>query len=97
MKLTPDELRRIAAVLDADTNGFTRLAEIAGLRPGSDFLGADLRNVDFGTDDLSGFEFWDADVTGADFSKAHGLRWSMFVGADYDETTRWPQYLPTDR
>lgn len=65
-------LGRIVAVLDAPTNSFVALANIAGLDPKSDFRGADLTGVDFGTDDLSDFDFSGADLTDAHLSRAAG-------------------------
>ena len=50
-------LRRIVAVLDAPTDCFVALARMARLDPALDFRGAILDGVDFGSDDLSGFDF----------------------------------------
>lgn len=90
MKLRPEEVNRISAVLQAHTESFSELVRIAGLDPACDFVGADLRGVDFRTDDLSGFDFASADLTGANLSRAGGLYPGMFIGAIYDSTTRWP-------
>jgi Leucine-rich repeat (LRR) protein len=66
-------LRSMVTVLDTPENGFVALVRLAGLDPASDFRGAVLDGVDFGTDDLSNFDFSDADLTGADTSRATGL------------------------
>ena len=76
------------AILRARDADFATLARIAGLDPQRHFRGADLRNVDFGTDDLTRFDFRDADLSGADLSRARGLRSEMFVGVRFDERTR---------
>jgi uncharacterized protein YjbI with pentapeptide repeats len=60
----------IDAILSTPEEDFVILASAAGLDPESDFIGADLRNVEFGNCDLTGFNFSEADLTGADLSKA---------------------------
>jgi (p)ppGpp synthase/HD superfamily hydrolase len=82
-------LGRVVAVLDAPTNSFVALARIAGLDPARDFHGADLRGVDFGTDDLSGFRFFGADLRSADLSRTRGLKYARFDGAK-TEGVSWP-------
>lgn len=52
---------------------FVELAKLAKLDPATDFVGANLRNVDFGTDDISGSNFCGADLTGADLSNCDGI------------------------
>jgi hypothetical protein len=81
------------AILRARDADFATLARIGGLDPVRHFRGADLRNVDFGDDDLSGFDFREADFAGADLSRARGLRPGMFAGAKCDEGTRAPEWL----
>jgi formylglycine-generating enzyme required for sulfatase activity len=81
------------AILRARDADFATLARIGGLDPARHFRGAHLRNVDFGADDLSGFDFREADFAGADLSRARGLRPEMFLGARYDERTRAPAGL----
>jgi formylglycine-generating enzyme required for sulfatase activity len=81
------------AILRARDADFAALARIGGLDPTQHFRGADLRNVDFGDDDLSGFDFREADFCGADLSRARGLRPEMFVGARFDADTRAPDGL----
>ncbi len=81
------------AILRARDADFAALARLGGLDPQRHFRGADLRNVDFGDDDLSGFDFCEADFAGADLSRARGLRPEMFVGARFDARTRAPDGL----
>ena len=81
------------AILRARDADFATLARLGGLDPARHFRGADLRKVDFGTDDLSGFDFQEADFAGADLSRARGVRPEMFVGARFDASTRAPDGL----
>ena len=90
MKFRPDELDRMADVLQARTESFFQLVRIAGLDPACDLIGADLRGVNFRGDDLTGFDFARADLSFADFSRARGLDMSMFAGAVWDGSTKWP-------
>lgn len=46
---------------------FSELAKISGLDPATDFVGADLRSIQFGKDRLANFNFRWADLTGCDF------------------------------
>jgi formylglycine-generating enzyme required for sulfatase activity len=84
-----DALRTAQTVFAAKDAGFRKLTELAGLDPARDWRGSKLSGVKFGTDNLSGFDFRDADVSGADFSRARGIRKSMFVGAR-TEGAVWP-------
>lgn len=61
---------QIAQVLEAPTDRFTGLIEIAGLDPAHDLRYADLRNVDFMECDLSGYNFTGAKLSGASFAMA---------------------------
>ena len=90
MSLPPDLVRRAQSVLAARGAEFRCLAELAGLDPARDFIGADLRGVDFGEDDLSAFVFCDADLFGADLSRVTGLTTSMLAGAIFDASTKFP-------
>lgn len=81
------------AVLRARDADFATLARIGGLDPSRHFRGSDLRNVDFGDDDLSKFDFREADFAGADLSRARGLKPGMFAGAKCDANTRAPDWL----
>ncbi|MGN7713705.1 pentapeptide repeat-containing protein [Agrobacterium radiobacter] len=60
----------IAQVLDAPTDRFTHLIEVAGLDPARDLRHADLQNVDFVECVLSGYDFRGARLTGAKFANA---------------------------
>ena len=60
----------IAQVLDAPTDRFTHLIEVAGLDPARDLRHADLRNVDFVGCVLSGYDFRGARLMGATFANA---------------------------
>ncbi len=93
MNFTRDEVAGIFKVLETNDRSFRNLVRVAGLRPDRDLVGADLRRVDFGADDFSGFDFAGTDIAGANLAGAHGLRAEMFVGAHFDETTRWPNGL----
>jgi|HubBroStandDraft_1064217.scaffolds.fasta_scaffold00296_32 formylglycine-generating enzyme required for sulfatase activity len=94
MNFSEDELRRIAAVLRAPTHSFSELASVAGLDPACDLVGADLRGVNFRTDDLARYNFTGADLRAADFSAAR-LAGAIFDRTTIvDETTRWPPSGP---
>ena len=90
MSLPAETLRRAQAVLAARGSDFATLARAGGLDPARHFRGADLRDIDFGTDDLTGFDFAGADISGANLALARGLHSSMFAGARADGHTRWP-------
>lgn len=95
MKFSPDELRRIVAVLDAKIASFVELSKLAGLDPACDFRGANLRFVNFGEDDLSDFDFSEADLRGANLSAAKGLsRLKMDAATKTDDLTRFPANWP---
>jgi Leucine-rich repeat (LRR) protein len=81
VSLPPDLLRRAAAVAHARTTSFVALAGLAGLDPGRSFRGADLQRVDFGEDDLSDYNFTNADLRGADLSRARGVANLIMIGA----------------
>ncbi|MCE2890845.1 MAG: formylglycine-generating enzyme family protein [Hyphomonadaceae bacterium] len=80
----------LARIMDERSESFVALARASGLDPATGWRGADLRGVDFGTDDLTGFCFPRALLHGADLSQARGLRRDMFQDAAWDETTRFP-------
>ncbi|MCA3364397.1 MAG: formylglycine-generating enzyme family protein [Roseomonas sp.] len=83
----------LARIMDEPSESFVALARASGLDPATGWRGADLRGVDFGTDDLTGFRFPRALLHGADLSRARGLRRDMFHDAGWDETTRFPPDL----
>ena len=77
----------IDRMLAHPTEDFVTLAEAAKLDPATDFIRADLRNVDFGFCDLAGFNFEGANLDGADLSRAtvDKANWEGFKGEP-----RWP-------
>lgn len=92
MKNLPRKLALIAAVATADTDSFVTLAQRAGLDPAIAFRGADLRGVDFGTDNLAGYNFSHASLHGANFERVQKLDEAILESATWDETTRWPKH-----
>jgi hypothetical protein len=72
MKLPREVRAGIRRILRHKEESFVAICAVVGLDPALSFIGADLRDVDFGTDDLSGFDFRGADLTGADLSRARG-------------------------
>lgn len=90
MKHLPRKLARIATVAISETDSFVAMTNLAGLDPSTAFRGADLRNVDFGTDDLTGFDFSFSMLHGANLSLATGLSNADFSGCLTDATTLWP-------
>jgi hypothetical protein len=85
--LSREILRKMLAVLDAPDDGFVALVRVAGLDSSRDFRGAILDGVDFGTDDLTGFDFSGADLSRAILTRAAGL--AKIVT---DENTRLPDH-----
>lgn len=83
-------LERLAGALGRD---FRSMTLAAGLDPATDWCHANLAGIDFGDDDLEGFRFHGSRLHGADFRRARGLAPDMFLGADWDETTRFPKAL----
>ncbi|MCA3324790.1 MAG: formylglycine-generating enzyme family protein [Roseomonas sp.] len=83
----------LARIMAEPSESFVALARASGLDPATGWRGADLRSVDFGTDDLTGFRFPRTLLHGADLSQARGLRRDMFQYAGWDETTRFPPDL----
>lgn len=81
MSLTPEDWQRAIAVLEASTNSFVELVEVAGLDRGRDFRRADLSKVDFGTDDIAGFDFTGANLEKANLSRVRGLEHAVLTGA----------------
>src|SRR5688572_33448384 len=73
LRFSHAELSTILQILESPTDRFVMLARVAGLDPARDFRGADLRGVDFGSDNLSGFDFSGADLRCANLSRAAGL------------------------
>lgn len=72
MTFTPKHLKTLKKLLSHPSDNFVELARIAGLRLDKDFRHANLRGVDFGTADTSGWDFTDSDLSYADLSHTHG-------------------------
>jgi formylglycine-generating enzyme required for sulfatase activity len=91
MMITDAARASIERIMAEPSESFAALARASGLDPKTGWRGADLRDVQFGTDDLKGFRFLRAQLHGADLSQARGLRRDMFQDAAWDETTRFPK------
>ena len=90
MKLTPEQRTVLGQIKSARGAAFSDLVRIAGLDKRTDFVGANLRAVDFGNSDLTDFNFARADLTGADMTRASGKRRLMLI----DAITTGAQGLP---
>lgn len=87
------EVRILVALKQSDGATFTDLMEIAGLDPGRDLRGADLRGVNFAGCDLAGYDFSGAMLAGSSFRDAL-VEGAIFDRADLS-AVRWPQgYAP---
>lgn len=64
---------RIDAVLKSAETSFLELARLAELDPATSFRFANLRDTDFGNEDLTGFDFTGADLRGAKVAVANLL------------------------
>lgn len=73
----------VAKVLEAPTDRFTSLIELAGLDPARHLRNADLRNVDFFGCDLAGYDFRGASFSGASFASAR-ISGAMFDTAVFE-------------
>jgi Pentapeptide repeats (8 copies) len=71
----------IADVLQAPTDKFTDLVDLAGLDRNRDFRRADLRDCDFSDCDLAGYDFTGAQLKGSVFHRA------FVAGATFDART----------
>ncbi|MEP0873090.1 pentapeptide repeat-containing protein [Trichocoleus desertorum AS-A10] len=71
----------IGDVLDAQTTEFFKLADMLGLDPTQDFVGADLSDTDFSSEYLAGANFTGTDLRGADLERAK-LQGANFTNAD---------------
>ncbi len=84
-------IRRMLAVLDAETDSFDQLARLAGLDLATDLRGADLHGVVFDEgDNFAGFRLRNADLRGADLRRARGVSPDVLAGAIVDATTLLP-------
>lgn len=83
MKLKQSDERRLRALLRAGREGadVVTLGRIAGFDPARDYRFGNWRGADFGTHDLSGFDFTGADLRDADLSQSSGLEHAIFIGA----------------
>src|SRR4051812_35909917 len=95
MRLTAEQRRLVHAVQTSGSRGFIELARLAELNLATDFIGANLRGIDFGPDDLTGANFSRADLRDANLLRARGLQAVVWDDAVIDETTRgWPMSPP---
>ena len=92
MKLTPDQRLTLGQLKAAQGTSFAQLVQIAGLDKRTDFVGANLRDVDFGTSDLAGFNFARADLTNADLTRASGKDRLMLIDAVTNGARGLPQH-----
>ena len=91
MRLNPGQRRAVQAVRRSESRSFVDLARLAELDPASDFIGANLRGIDFGTDNLAGFNFARADLRNTNLVRARGLHSVTWDDANIDATTLgWP-------
>nr|WP_294519620.1 SUMF1/EgtB/PvdO family nonheme iron enzyme [uncultured Rhodopila sp.] len=81
MTLTPEQSHILAQLKAARDASFGELVRIAGLDKRSDFVGANLRGVDFGTTDLADYNFARADLSHADMTRASGKDRLMLIDA----------------
>ncbi|MGE0225641.1 MAG: SUMF1/EgtB/PvdO family nonheme iron enzyme [Acetobacteraceae bacterium] len=72
MKLNAEVRAKAERILESDGLDLNELTRMAGLDKRLDFIRANLRNVDFGTSNLAGFNFSQADLSNADLSRATG-------------------------
>jgi Leucine-rich repeat (LRR) protein len=74
MKLSRKTMRRLSRVAHADSTSFVALVRLSELDPRQDFEGANLEHVDFGTDDLTGYNFRRASLRFSNLANARGLQ-----------------------
>lgn len=65
MTFSPEALARLTAVLEAETDNFVEVSNLAGLDPKTDYRFSNLSDVDFSDSDIRGFDFTGADLRGA--------------------------------
>jgi hypothetical protein len=92
MKLTAKQRGVLRQLLAAENVSFSALVEMAGLDKRTDFVGNNLRTVDFGSADLTGYNFFDADLTNARMDKATGKEGLVLTGAVTTGTTGLPAH-----
>ena len=88
MRLSVSQRATVRALLASESHSFVELTEAAGLERATDFIEADLRGIDFGTDDLARFDFTRAHFEGANLTCARGLERANFKDARWDAATR---------
>lgn len=81
MKLTRAQHRIAQKILTHERESFVDIAKLAGFDPWRSFQDGDFRGVDFGADNLAGFNFAGADLRDTDFSRARGLDRAKFGDA----------------
>lgn len=82
-------------VLHAETDDFVELINLSGLNPETDLINSNLRDVDFGRNDIRSYCFAGADLRGADLSKSiYNPR--AFPGARIDKYTKFSPDLPPE-
>jgi formylglycine-generating enzyme required for sulfatase activity len=81
VNLTKEQEAVLQALIAARGASFADLMHMSGLDRRTDFVGANLRGVDFGTSDLGDFNFTRADLTGADMTRASGKDRVMLADA----------------
>lgn len=81
MKTNDSQTLQFASVLESESDVFSDLVELSGLRPQSDFQHSRLSGVDFAGSNLSIFNFDYADLRGANWSnlssEPQSLRYSL--------------------
>jgi formylglycine-generating enzyme len=92
MKLTQQQRGVLNQIKSARGVPFSELIKIAKLNKRTDFVGASLRGVDFGTSDLAEFNFARADLTGANMTNATGKERLMLVDAITTGALGIPEY-----
>ena len=92
MKLTAKQRGVLRQLLAAENVSFSALVEIVGLDKRTDFVGNNLRGVDFGSADLNGYNFFDADLTNARMDKATGKQGLVLTGAVTTGATGLPAH-----
>jgi hypothetical protein len=96
MKTNASQTSAFSHVLESESDVFSDLVELSGLRPQSDFQHSRLSGVDFAGSNLSLFDFDYADLRGANWanrsSDPHSLRYSLrgdgtdeVCGADFKD------------
>ena len=75
------DFQRLRRVREAEGASFAELVAVAELDPKTDFRFLDLRGVNFGETDMSGFDFSGADLREANMSRVQGLERANMTNA----------------